>query len=196
MAKKQQKDTPKLTKEHLVESALDLAAREGWQNLTLGGLAKANKITLAALHEHFEDKGDILAALGRMIDKQVLETAGEPDPEISPRDRLFDLLMERYEALNAYRPGLVSVLESFKSDPKQVFIGLPHLCKSMNWMLEAAGQDANGWDGALRLAGLTGIYIKNLRVWAGDESADLAKVMAALDKDLSRAESLANSIGL
>lgn len=196
MAKKQQKDASKHSKEELVESALEIAAREGWQNLTLAGLAKANKTTLARLHEHFEDKGDILAALSRMIDKQVLEAAGEPDPELSPRDKLFDLLMERYEALNEYRPGLISVLESFKSDPKQIFIGLPHLCKSMNWMLEAAGQDANGWDGALRLAGLTGLYIKNLRVWASDESADLAKVMAALDKDLGRAESLAKSIGL
>jgi hypothetical protein len=88
------------------------------------------------------------------------------------------------------------VLESFKSDPKQLIIGLPHLCKSMSWMLEAAGMDTLGLGGAARLFGLTGIYIKNLKVWVSDESADLGKTMASLDKDLSRAESLANSIGL
>ncbi len=192
MAKKQQKDA----KVKLIESAMDIAAEQGWAHLTLSGLAAANKMTLAALHEHFEDKQDILTALGRMIDKQVLQAAGEADEDGSPRDRLFDLLMERYEALNEYRAGLVSVLESFKFDPKQAVIGLPHLCKSMNWMLEAAGQDSNGWDGALRLAGLTGLYIKNLKVWAVDDSADLAKVMASLDKDLGRAEGLAKSIGL
>ncbi|MGB4106365.1 MAG: TetR family transcriptional regulator [Alphaproteobacteria bacterium] len=191
MAKKQQKDA----KVKLIESAMNIAAKQGWGHLTLAALASANKMTLAELHEYFEDKQDILTALGRMIDRQVL-AAGEGDEDSSPRDRLFDLLMERYEALNAYRPGLVSVLESFKFDPKQAVIGLPHLCKSMNWMLEAAGQDSNGWGGALRLAGLTGLYIKNLKVWAGDDSADLAKVMASLDKDLGRAESLAKSIGL
>ena len=104
--------------------------------------------------------------------------------------------MERFEVLNEYRSGLVSVLDSFKSDPKQFVIGLPHVCKSMSWMLEAAGMDTLGLRGAARLAGLSGIYIKNLRVWAGDVSPDLGKTMAALDKDLSRAESLANSIGL
>ena len=192
MAKKQQKEV----KVKLVESALDLAARDGWQNLTLAALARANKMPLARLHEHFEDKGDILTAFGRMIDRQVLEAAVGPEPGLSPRDRLFDLLMERYEALNAYRPGLVSVLDSFRCDPKQIVIGLPHLCKSMSWMLEAAGLDSNGWGGVLRLAGLTSIYVRNIRVWRHDESPDLAKVMAALDKDLSRAESLANSIGL
>lgn len=190
MAKKQQKD-PKVK---VIEAAMDLAAERGWANVTLGDIARASGLSLAKLNEQFGDKSDIIAGLGKLIDQKVL--AGNPDGDASPRDRLFDLLMDRYEALNEYREGLVSVLESFKSDPKELVLSLPHICKSMNWMLEAAGMDANGWDGALRLAGLTGLYVKNLRVWARDGSADLAKVMAAVDRDLSRAESIANSIGL
>ncbi len=192
MAKRQQKDT----KVKIIEAALKLAAEKGWAHVTLADIAKANKLSLAALHEHFEDKTDILAGFSRMVDGRVLAGIAETDPETSPRDRLFDILMERFDVLNEYRPGLVSVLNSFKSDPKQLVIGLPHVCKSMNWMLEAAGMDTLGLRGAARLAGLSGIYIKNLRVWAGDESPDMGKTMAALDKDLSRAESLANSIGL
>lgn len=193
MAKRQQKDT----KVKIIEAALNLAAERGWAHVTLADIAtRANKLSLAALHEHFEDKADILAGFSRMVDNRVLVGLGEADPAASPRDRLFDILMERFDILNEYRPGLVSVLDSFKSDPKQLVIGLPHVCKSMSWMLEAAGMDTLGLRGAARLAGLSGIYIKNLRVWAGDESADLAKTMAALDKDLGRAEGLANSIGL
>ncbi len=192
MAKKQQKHN----KETLIETALKLVAERGWESVTLADIAAANKISLARLHEHFEDKSDILGALGRIIDKKVLEAVDEADPEISPRDRLFDILMERFDALNEYRTGLVPILNSFKSDPKQAVIALPHLCRSMSWMLEAAGMDTNGWAGALRLLGLTGLYIKTLKVWAADESPDLGKTMAALDKDLGRAESVANSIGL
>jgi ubiquinone biosynthesis protein COQ9 len=195
MAKKKQKDAPKDVKIKIIEKALDLAAERAWTNVTLNDIAKASSVSLAVLHEHFEDKSDIIGGLGRLVDKKVLE-GYKADSSISPRDRLFELLMDRYDALNEYRDGLVSVLESFKSDPKDLVLCLPHLCKSMNWMLEAAGMDANGWAGALRLAGLTGLYVKNLRVWAKDESADLAKTMAALDRDLSRAESVANSIGL
>ena len=192
MAKRQQKD-PKVK---IIETALNLAAKKGWAYITLADIAKASKLSLAALHEHFEDKSDILAGFSRMVDGRVLAGLGEGDSAASPRDRLFDILMERFEVLNEYRSGLVSVLDSFKSDPKQFVIGLPHVCKSMSWMLEAAGMDTLGLRGAARLAGLSGIYIKNLRVWAGDVSPDLGKTMAALDKDLSRAESLANSIGL
>ncbi len=192
MAKRQQKD-PKVK---IIETALNLAAEKGWAYITLADIAKASKLSLAALHEHFEDKSDILAGFSRMVDGRVLAGLGEGDSAASPRDRLFDILMERFEVLNEYRSGLVSVLDSFKSDPKQFVIGLPHVCKSMSWMLEAAGMDTLGLRGAARLAGLSGIYIKNLRVWAGDVSPDLGKTMAALDKDLSRAESLANSIGL
>jgi AcrR family transcriptional regulator len=192
MAKRQQKDT----KVKIIEAALDLAAQKGWANVSLADIARGNKLSLADLHEHFGDKADILAGFSRMVDARVLEGLGEIDSEALPRDRLFDILMERFDILNEYRPGLVSVLDSFKLDPKQFIIGLPHLCKSMSWMLEAAGMDTLGLRGAARLAGLSGLYIKNLRVWAGDESPDMGKTMAALDKDLRRAESLANSFGL
>ena len=152
MAKRQQKD-PKVK---IIETALNLAAEKGWAYITLADIAKASKLSLAALHEHFEDKSDILAGFSRMVDGRVLAGLGEGDSAASPRDRLFDILMERFEVLNEYRSGLVSVLDSFKSDPKQFVIGLPHVCKSMSWMLEAAGMDTLGLRGAARLAGLSG----------------------------------------
>ena len=66
----------------------------------------------------------------------------------------------------------------------------------MCWMLESAGISTYGIKGACRVAGLTGLYVKTLRVWLADDSADLSRVMAALDKDLGRVESWAGSLGL
>ncbi|MEC7576790.1 MAG: TetR family transcriptional regulator, partial [Pseudomonadota bacterium] len=86
--------------------------------------------------------------------------------------------------------------ESFHYDPKQAVISCPHLCRSMSWMLEAAGIEVGGIKGAMKVAGLTALYIKTLRVWRSDESVDMAKVMAALDKDLGRVEGLALRFGL
>ena len=179
----------------VVTSALELAETLGWANVTLVDIAEAAGLKLSELFDVIEDKNDVLVVLGRMIDRRVLEVIGEPDPSISTRDQLFDILMERYEILNDYRSGLVPILESFRFDPKQLVISCPHLARSMSWMLEAAGIDTNGLRGAVKVAGLTGVYIKTLRVWKEDESADLAKVMAALDKDLGRAEQVANTLG-
>lgn len=187
--KAQKKD---ITKEEIVEKALDLAAAQGWDTVSLGDIAESCGLSLAELFEYIEDKTDILAALGRMIDKKVLENMSAQGPDISPRDRLFDIMMERYEILNDYRPGLTAILNSFLPDPKQAVISLPHLCRSMTWMLEAAGIETTGLRGALKVAGLSGVYLKVLKTWKEDDSADLSKTMAALDRDLGRAERLAD----
>ncbi len=182
-------------KEEAVEAALALAVERGWAQVSLRGVAAKVGLTLAELHEHFDDKTDILVTLGRMIDRQVLENIGEGEEGASKRDRLFDVLMERYEVLNNYRDGVCAVLDSFLCDPKQAVISLPHLARSMSWMLEAAGMDTGGIKGAVKVAGLTGVYLKVLKTWKDDDSKDLSKTMAALDKTLNRVDSLAGMCG-
>ncbi|HBR68133.1 MAG TPA: TetR family transcriptional regulator [Rhodospirillaceae bacterium] len=183
-------------KEEAVHAALKLVAERGWEQVSLRDIAGALGIGLGELREYVEDKTDILVALGRMIDRKVLEAVGEGDSESSPRDRLFDVLMERYEALNDYREGICAVLDSFLCDPKQAVIGLPHLARSMSWMLEAAGIGTEGVKGAVKVAGLTAIYLKVLKAWKEDESADLSKTMAALDGALGHADRMAGVLGL
>ena len=179
----------------VIRAAMNLAAEKGWNAVSLREIAGEAGIPIAALYSVFEDKTDILTTLGRKIDREVLENAAEAaDDGDNPRERLFDLLMDRYEALNAYRGGICAILESFRCDPKQAVIALPHLCRSMNWMLEAAGIETGGLRGAAKVAGLTGLYLKILRVWKEDESRDLSRTMAALDKALGRAERMAESL--
>lgn len=180
----------------VILSALKQAEQLGWAHVTLKDIAEGANLSLADLHDHFEDKFDILAGIERMIDKKVLAGLSAFSPEDSERDRLFDILMDRFEALNGHRAAMTSILRSMTFDPKQAVIALPHLCRSMCWMLESAGISTCGIKGAVKVAGLTALYAKTLRVWVKDESPDMAKVMAALDKDLGRVESLAGSLSL
>lgn len=197
MAAKKTTKKDSVSKDDIVNHALKLAEELGWEHVTLRDIADAAGVGLVQLHADFADKTDILVCLGRIIDARVLEAAGDvQDHEASPRDRLFDVLMERYEILNDYRGGIVAVLQSFRFDPKQAVISCPHLCRSMSWMLEVSGIDTNGIKGALKVSGLTGVYVKVLKVWIGDESPDLGKTMAALDKDLGRVEKFADMLGL
>lgn len=197
MAAKKRKKKPESAdfKTLVVEVALELAAEKGWGEVTLRDIAERSGVTLAVLHEHFSDREDILCAFGRMIDRKVLEGApSDPDDATSMRERLFDLLMDRFEILNGHREGVKAILNSFRSDPKPAVLHMPYICRSMGWMLEAAGADTNGVSGGIKVAGLTGIYLKVLRVWAEDESPDLPKTMAALDKALGRAEAIVNTL--
>lgn len=179
----------------ILESALSLSAEKGWEYVSLRDIASGAGISFAHLRDEIDDKSDVLILLGRMLDRQVLENISSFSEESSVRDRVFDLLMDRFDALNNYRDGVVSIIDSLKYDPKQAVICMPHICKSMAWMLEAAGVETYGAKGAMKVAGLSAVYLKVLRVWVQDEGADLPKTMAALDKALGRAESWAETLG-
>lgn len=183
------------SKDDVVLHALSLAKTLGWNHVRMQDIADEAGVSLSVLYGMFEDKSDILVTLGRRIDRQVLEAFDTLDPSLSERDRLFDIMMERFDVLGEYREGVVAIVGSFRYDPKQAVISCPHLCRSMAWMLEAAGLDTNGFRGALKVAGLTGLYLKVLRVWKDDDSPDLSKTMAALDKDLGRIERFATTFG-
>jgi hypothetical protein len=70
--------------------------------------------------------------------------------------------------------------------------GGPHLFKTVALMLEIAGISASGPFGRLKTKGLAAVYLSVLRVWLQDDSPDMAKTMAVLDRSLRRAESLAS----
>lgn len=193
---KSQKPAPKPVKERVVDAALSLAATMPWDMVGLGDIADEAKMGLAELSDYFDDKSDILVAYGRSIDRKVLDSVGKSSPDENPRDRLFDIIMERFDVIGENREAIVSILNSFRLDPKQAVISLPHLGRSMTWILEAAGMETSGVKGAIRVAGLTGIYLNVLRTWIEDDSEDLSKTMAVLDRNLTRAEQVANSLTL
>jgi len=181
----------------IVEAALELAAEQGWANTTLRDISEKSGFSLSEIYTYIEHKDDILALLGRIIDQRVLGDISISEQDtISERDRIFDIFMDRYDILNDYRAGVIAVLDSLLCDPKQVIISMPHICRSMNWMLEAAGVETSGVRGAIKVTGMTAIYLKVLRVWKTDDSKDMSKTMAALDKSLDRAEGIVYSFGL
>lgn len=173
----------------IVTAAMALAAEKGWRRLTLGEIAAAAELSLAELREHVPDKAGILAALAREADRRMLAAAPMAMAEDeSPRDRLFDALMARLEALVPYREGIAAVLRDGFGDPVAVLCAAPRLLRSMGWALEAAGIGAGGPIGRLRAKGLAAVYAATIRVWLRDDSGDLGRTMAALDRRLGQAE--------
>lgn len=179
---------PVNSQEIAIKAALDLAAQKGWANVTFAGIADLSGLDLADLQVLFADKADILAALGRKIDQETLKGFAGAPPQGSTKDRLFEVLMARFDVLQNDRDGITAILADVLKDPRDVVVFLPHLGRSMLWMLEAAGVETSGWAGCARVAGLMAIYLKTLRVWKDDVSEDLSTTMAELDRNLSRAQ--------
>jgi AcrR family transcriptional regulator len=171
--------------EKMLDAALVLAAERDWGGIGLAEIARQAGLPLAAAYAACRSKLDLLAALNRRLDEAALGAALVD--EGLPRERLFDLLMRRFDALQPHRPALRSMLRGSLGDPAAL-LAAPALLRSMAWMLEAAGIGAAGWRGTLRVHVLAGVYLSVLRVFLGDESADLAATMAALDRRLRAVE--------
>ena len=178
----------------IIESALALAASRGWARVGLGDIAEAAGISLAALRAHFPSKGAIVTAYFAGIDRAVLAAR---DPEMAGRpaaERLFDVLMKRFDLLNAHKEGVGAILRSCPSDPEAVLCGPATLRRSMRWMLEAADLSSAGLRGLLRVKALSALYLSMLPVWLRDDSEDMARAMAVLDRRLGRLDRMTRSL--
>lgn len=177
----------------MIAALLSLTAQRGWDMVDFEDIAEEAGVDITDAHEYFDDKGDILAAYGRKIDRRIFEDF-KNDETLSCRDKVFDLLMERFDILNEDREAIINILNGFHSDPKEAVLSFPHLGRSMSRTLEAAGIETKGIVGAAKVAGLTGIYLYVVRTWKEDDSADMAKTMAALDRALDKSEQLYNTL--
>jgi len=177
----------------LVDAALRLAARQGWRAIGVAAIAAEAGLPLDQAYAACSSKLAILAALHRRIDRAALAGAAI-ESDASPRDRLFDILMRRFDALQPHQAALRAIRRDSIGDPTAL-LDAPAVLRSMAWMLEAAGISAAGWRGGLRTQLLAGLYFWVLRDFLDDDSADLAQTMAALDRRLRRAQSLLGIAG-
>ncbi len=166
--------------DRLIRAALDLAERKGWRALGMGEIAREAKVPLAAAYARHRTKPSLLIALTRQTDAKVL---GAGEAEGSAREKLFELLMRRFDALKPHRKALRTILRDSLADPA-VLCGAPVFLNSMAWMLEAAGISAADWRGPSRVLALAGTYALVFRTFLEDDGPDLSKTMAALDRRL------------
>lgn len=173
---------------HIIDIAFALVLERGWRDLSLAEIAEAADLPLSRLHGVFPSKQAILNGFADRVDAAMLGEGVEPIETTPARDRLFDMVMRRLDALQPYKDALAVILQDQLRDPLAACCGLGRLRRSMAVTLEAAGFSTTGCRGVLRRKGLTAIYLSTLRVWLRDDSEDMAKTMAHLDKQLSRVD--------
>jgi ubiquinone biosynthesis protein COQ9 len=182
------KTSPADPKAALREALLKMVAAGGWRDLSYADIAKDAGLSLAAAYEAYPSKGAILTGIGRDIDARLFASLEDDPLDGSPKDRLFDLLMRRFDALNDHREAYAALAWELPRTPVEAGCLALQLRRSLANMLEAAGLSASGLRGAFRIEGLGALYACALRVWLKDETADLSKTMAELDKRLGQVE--------
>lgn len=174
-----------------VDVMLNLVAEQGWRAVTLGRIAQASGLPLSTLYGQYASKTDLLAAYARRIDVAMLAALGQPGPApadaAAVKDRLFEAVMARFDALNPHKAAIRVLMRELPGDPAALVCFLQRgLRQGLDWMLAAAELDAGGVQGAVRRKLLGGLYLDTLRVWLKDDGADMAVTMAHLDKRLEQ----------
>ncbi len=153
----------------LREALLRMVAAGGWRDLSYADIAKDAGLSLAAAYEAYPSKAAILTGIGRDIDARLFASLEDDPLDGSPKDRLFDLLMRRFDALNEHREAYAALAWELPRTPVEAGCLALQLRRSLANMLEAAGLSASGLRGAFRIEGLGALYACALRVWLKDE---------------------------
>ena len=129
----------------------------------MAAIATEAGVPILNVYRGFSSKMAILHAFFRRIDEAVLATPVEVEIDERPRDRVFDLLMRQFDALQPYRGAIEVLGRELPRDPLAALAAGAGLLRSMAWMLEAAGISAGGLGGALAMKLTASAYMTDCR---------------------------------
>ena len=125
-----------------------MIAERSWHHVDLQELADQCGIKYSALRGSYTGKKDILKDFMTMIDQEALDSVTSSENiDSSAKDRLFDILMARLDALSPYRDGIRQLLCAVKCDPCMAIALNKLSVKSMRWMLDGAKIETRGLTG-------------------------------------------------
>lgn len=176
------------TRKKILDGFTALCADQRWEAVTLSAIAERAGIGLGQLRQAYGSRLALAADFSARLDASVL---AEMDPDLSsepPRDRLFDVMFSRIEALQGHKAMIRNWGAAARRDPFLALAFNDILTRSMTWMLAGAGIGASGARNAIRAQALALIWTRTLQDWIDDDDPGLARTMAALDRRLRRAE--------
>jgi AcrR family transcriptional regulator len=178
----------------IVEATMKLAAERRFEDIAIRDIAAEAGVSLADFRDAFPSKGAVLAGFSRKIDRAVLAVPLGDLAASSKRDRLFDVLMRRLDAMAPYRDALRGVYGWVRRDPTALMEINRLTINSLRFMLEAAEIDSEGPAGAVKLQGLALAWARVFAIWLDDAPPDFSKTMAALDRELTQGDRLVSGL--
>jgi AcrR family transcriptional regulator len=174
-------------RKQIVEALMRLAATRSWDEIELPDIASEAGLPLAKLRGLFPSKLAMLGGLTRLVDDVVLagssdDLAGEP-----MRERMFDLVMRRLDALAPYKSALGRIVPILRRDPLTMAALNRGAVNSWRYMLASAGIPTEDALGSIRVQGAVLLMARVSEVWLDDDEPELSKTMARLDRELKTA---------
>ncbi len=154
--------------DRILDKALELAAAASWESLRLYQVADALGVGLDAIHAHYRQKDDLVEALFDRADRAMLAAARPEGFAGWPRRARFDHVLGQWlEALAPYRALLPGML-AYKLEPGHLHLhvqGLLRISRTVQWLREAARDDAAGLPRIAAEVADTARYLGRFGAW-------------------------------
>ncbi|WP_111642321.1 TetR/AcrR family transcriptional regulator [Marinimicrobium alkaliphilum] len=179
------------TRAQVLDQALALGHRCGWEKLSLDAVARALDVPLGTLYEHFPQKDDIVEAWFDRADRALLDQVPNPVwSSFSPRDRVEQVLLCWLDALAPHRK-LTGQMLLYKFEPGHIHLqaaGVLRVSRTVQWFREAAELKATHLKRISQELALTSIYLATFSYWLRDSSTRQRKTRRFLKRQLDHSE--------
>ncbi|RUO29492.1 TetR/AcrR family transcriptional regulator [Aliidiomarina sanyensis] len=189
-----------VTRDDLVDAALELGDESGWEKLTLAQIARHLHISLAQIHTHFPQKDDLVDAWLDRADAITLAQFPHNTPE-SPNDdqadrpspgaeRLYQVIQTWLDSLASHHK-LTGEMLLYKLEPGHFHLqaaGLLRISRTVQWFREAAELKASHGKRIGQEIALSSLFIGIFVYWLNDQSANQINTRAKLKNLLKRGD--------
>ncbi len=183
------------TEKNYIKKGFDLINDIGWDKFSIEKLSTKENIPVRDLKVFFKCKYSIVDKFSRMIDKNIESKLRLEDfKDSSKKDILFELIMMRFDEMEEFKGSLSKILDVSKQKPLLASIITKNVMNTMDFFLELSNSYSNYAFDVLKKNFLFLIYSITFKTWLSDNTEDLSKTMAELDKLLSTAENFQQKV--
>lgn len=179
----------------LLELAFAQIAERGLAGFSRTELARTAGVGLGEVHALLPDRAALARRLGERLDREMLGIDVAELIGLARRERLFEMVMRRLDAMQPFRAGLKRLARDSAGDPRMLLASLCNLDRLGDWLLDVAGLGGGLRARTAAKPALLFVYARVFGVWLGDETPDRAETMAALDRLLARIDPLLSFAG-
>ena len=180
-------------------AALAMLAELPYGDLTLDAIIARAGVEAELAHRLYQDRLDMVATGLSHFDRDLTEQLAKDladDADASVREKIFEALLQRFEAYRAHRSALEALHSAARSNPRIALMLADCLTRAMRQILGAVGGGGQHLGGLMRAKGLAGVYLLVMKDWLKDDSPDLALTARCLDQRLTTAAQIATTLGL
>ena len=183
------------TEKNFIKKGFYLINDIGWEEFSLEKLSTKENIPIEDLKVFFKCKYSIVDKFSRMVDKNIESKLKIEDfKDSSKKDILFELIMMRFDEMEEFKGSLTKILDASKNKPLLISIITKNVMNTMDFFLELSDSYNNYAFDVLKKNFLFLIYSITFKTWLSDNTEELSKTMAELDRLLSTAENFQQKV--